>query len=74
MAKHTLKIYRKIFKVCLAIFQHYAIKVNNITQIPFTRESHWIHYMNSWLSTASMVVSLVNFGATFFAVFLLGQI
>ena len=30
MAKHTLKIlrckHRKIFKVCLAIFQHYAIK------------------------------------------------
>ena len=32
MAKHTLKIlrcsHRKIFKVCLAIFQHYAIKGN----------------------------------------------
>ena len=31
MAKHTLKIlrceHRKIFKVCLTIFQHYAIKV-----------------------------------------------
>ena len=30
MAKHTLKIlrcsYRKIFQVCLAIFQHYEIK------------------------------------------------
>ena len=30
MAKHTLKIlrceHRKIFKVCLAIFQHYEIK------------------------------------------------
>ena len=31
MVKHTLKIlrceHRKIFKVCLAIFQHYAITV-----------------------------------------------
>ena len=30
MAKHSLKIlrceHRKIFKVCLVIFQHYAIK------------------------------------------------
>ena len=36
MAKHTLKIlrceHRKIFKVCLAIFQHYAIKVNEMFQ------------------------------------------
>ena len=35
MVKHTLKIWwcwnRKIFKVCLAIFQHYAWKFNNLT-------------------------------------------
>ena len=36
MAKHTLKIlrceHRKIFKVCLAIFQHYEIKVKLIIE------------------------------------------
>ena len=37
MAKHTLKImryeHRKIFKVCLAILQHYAWKVNTRSEI-----------------------------------------
>ena len=37
MAKHTLKIlrgkYRKIFKVCLTILQHYARRVNADTNL-----------------------------------------
>ena len=41
MAKHTLKIlrgsYRKIFQVCLAIFQHYEIKGLEIFQF-FTEQ------------------------------------
>ena len=42
MAKHTLKIlrceHRKIFKVCLAIFQHYAIKFKIILKLKFHAE------------------------------------
>ena len=47
MAKHTLKIlrcsHRKIFKVCLAIFQHYEIKGS--VQVSYQSKPEHIEYM-----------------------------
>ena len=53
MAKHTLKIlrfsHRKIFKVCLAIFQHYEIRV----------KEH-LYHPNLILSFSESINSLFN--------------
>ena len=44
MAKHTLKIlwcsHRKIFKVCLAILQHYAWKAQKLKSCYFRKKFH----------------------------------
>ena len=54
MAKHTLKILRcehcKIFKVCLAIFQHYAWKVksNLLCEVIFPTNPSFLVFKNTF--------------------------
>ena len=60
MAKHTLKImrcsHRNVFKVCLAIFQHYEIKGQENLQILTTEQtSIMVTNFNSFMTEVPII-------------------